>query len=154
MDLLDFVRGVHSWPKLYRLLSRLPEGSHLRADQLLDEKLAKHLLKEDLRREHLLRSAGKLDNSETEDPLAVRTSAGHTTEISLMMTLCELIQQLNSTLIAVNLPKGKRPPRVRPMPRPVSAYEVLRRRHEAEQVDSVVGQLLGGGLEIFDDSEG
>lgn len=108
---------------------------------------------QELQEESERRKNGEQDTPE-EAPLEVRSAAGHTAEISLMMTLCELIQQLNSTLIAVNLPKGKRAPRVRPMPRPVSALEVLRRRHEATQVDSVVDQLLGGGLEIFDDSEG
>lgn len=102
-------------------------------------------------------AAGKPDEGpdpEGEPKLKPRSSAGHTPEISLMMTLCELIQQLNSTLIAVNLPKGKRPPRVQRMPRPVSALDVLRRVHEDAQVSSALDQLLSGGLEIFDDSEG
>lgn len=151
MDLLDFVRGVHPWPKLYRLLGRLPEGSHYRADQLLDERLAKKLLKEEIERKK--QTVGRVDDETDEPPLEVRSSAGYTAEISLMMTLCELIQQLNSTLIAVNLPKGKRAPRIRPMPRPVSALDVLRRQYEEAQVSSVVDQLIAGGLEIFDDSE-
>ncbi|MBM4575300.1 hypothetical protein GS415_00745 [Rhodococcus hoagii] len=154
MDLLDFVRGVHPWAKMYRLIEKLPEGSHYRAQELLDQRLAAKLLKAELQQQ-----AGKPatpsreEEPEEKKPLKARSSVGHTPEISLMMTLCELIQQLNSTLIAVNLPKGKKPPRVRPMPRPVSALDVLRAEHEKAQVDSVVSQLISGGIEFFDDSE-
>lgn len=99
------------------------------------------------------RDLNSLEDEDDNHVLRPRTSAGHSAEISLMMTLCELIQQLNSTLIGVNLPKGKRPPRVRPMPRPVSALDVARQQHEESQVDSLMDQLFSGGLEIFDDSE-
>ncbi|MDE8648075.1 hypothetical protein PXH69_24150 [Rhodococcus qingshengii] len=150
MDLHDFFRGKLPWGKLYRLLGELPEGSHYRAAQLLDENIAKKLLARELAQKKLASADDEKNEEKERAEIKARSSAGHSPEISLMMTLCELIQQLNATLIAVNLPKGKKPPRVRPMPRPVSALEVLRAKHEKNKVDSVVGQLLSGGLSFID----
>lgn len=86
--------------------------------------------------------------SAADDEFVTRSPAGYTLEVNLLMTVCDLIQQLNSTLIGVNLPKGKRPPKVHPMPRAVTALDVLRRRSEAQEVDTAVTNLLAGQVEI------
>ena len=71
----------------------------------------------------------------------MRSSAGHTQEVSLLMNLSDQIQQLNSTLIAVNLPKGKRPPKVHPLPRPIGALEMKRAKAAEQAVDEALSQF-------------
>ena len=144
---MDFFRGAHPWPKLYRLLYALPPGSHYRNDQLQDEDLANHLFAQEVAAERLADLEPESDEKPDES-LKTRSSVGHTMEVSLMMTMCELIQQLNSTLIAVNLPKGKKPPKVRPMPRPVGRLDVLREQRERDQV-SIALDALFSDLQII-----
>ncbi|PBC38466.1 hypothetical protein CJ179_38330 [Rhodococcus sp. ACS1] len=137
MDLLDFFRGVYPWPKLYRILSRLPEGSEYRADQALDTELAEEYYAV------WAATQGPDQGKDGEDKKPqLRSSSGYSMQIQVLMAIADLIQQLNSTLIAVNLPKGKKPPKVRPMPRPVSAFDLVRARHEKDEVDNLLSILL------------
>ncbi|MGW4240905.1 hypothetical protein [Nocardia sp. NPDC004722] len=68
---------------------------------------------------------------EDADPV-MRSSAGYDLTTHLLLTIADRLQILNATLIAVNLPPGKNPPQPEPMPRPVSAVDVLRARQERE----------------------
>jgi hypothetical protein len=69
------------------------------------------------------------------------SSAGYTQETYLQMMIYEGIQQLISTLIAVNLPKGKKPPRVKPLPRPVSALDRERAKREMHEVEQAMAEM-------------
>ena len=83
-------------------------------------------------------------DSHTEDrtgELRVRSSHGHDQSVQLLTALCDLVQQLTVTTIGVNLPAGKSAPRLKPMPRPISAVEVERARRERDEVDSAMSDL-------------
>lgn len=137
LDLLDFFRGIHPWTKLYRILAKLPQGSWYRADLDLDPDLAKRLF--DIEEQQRARNGG---DSRVEEPRnQVRSSAGHDMTASLLMTVCDLLQQQTQTLIGVNLPKGKRPPKIHPMPRPISKLEVMRREREEDSVNEALSAL-------------
>ncbi|RDI65764.1 hypothetical protein [Nocardia pseudobrasiliensis] len=123
MDLLDFFRGSLPWTKLWRFLAQVPDGSRYRASQAMDLDLAEHILEvED-------ETGGVAAQSADEGPI-LRSSAGYDLNVQVLMTIADLIQQLNATLIAVNLPPDKSPPKIHPLPRPVSAVEVVRARRE------------------------
>lgn len=128
MDLLSFFRGELPWAKLARFLRQLPDGSRYRASQALDMDLAEHLVQLDDAEEERRLTAG----SDDADPL-MRSSAGYDLNAHLLLTIADRLQILNTTLIAVNLPPGKNPPQPEPMPRPVSAVDVLRARQERER---------------------
>ncbi len=90
--------------------------------------LAEHLVR--LEEANEAQQAGA--TSEDADPV-MRSSAGYDLNAHLLLTIADLLQNLNTTLIAVNLPPGKTPPRPEPMPRPVSAVDVIHSRRERER---------------------
>ncbi|WP_280404962.1 hypothetical protein [Nocardia brasiliensis] len=103
----------------------------------MDEELAKRIV--DI---EMIRQATGLDESPEIDALPkVSSSAGFSHEVYLLMMLCDYMQQLNATLIAVNLPKGKKPPKFRPVPRPVSAVDRERAKREKEVVEDTLAEL-------------
>ena len=82
------------------------------------------------------------DDSEVdEDDLRPTSSVGSTDELELLRVIADRLSVLNSTLIGVNLPKGKKPPKVHPYPRPVSALQVLRRQKEREDVHGMLRDI-------------
>lgn len=81
------------------------------------------------------------DESPEDEELSPTSAVGHTAEIELLMKITDWLQTLNSTLIGVNQARGKRPPRVRPHPRPVSAIQVLKREREKAAVRSMLADL-------------
>ncbi|WP_329405399.1 hypothetical protein OG563_26415 [Nocardia vinacea] len=142
MDLLDFFRGHLPWAKLGRFLKQLPAGSRYQAAMELDFDVAEH--------QYSLEKAEAAANSD--EPVAPPTleassSAGHDLTVQVLMTIADLIQQLQTTLIAVNMTEGK-PPTPALLPRPVSALQVVRARNDSEaEVDEVDNALalLGFG---------
>ncbi|MFC9995754.1 hypothetical protein [Nocardia sp. NPDC127526] len=133
MDLLSFFRGELPWAKLARFLRQLPDGSRYRASQAMDMDLAEHLVKLEEAEEAQRLTAP----AEDADPI-MRSSAGYDLSAHLLLTICDRLQILNATLIAVNLPPGKHPPQPEPMPRPVSAADVLRARHERDRAQDAM----------------
>ncbi|QDF15389.1 tail assembly chaperone [Gordonia phage Mollymur] len=144
LDLLDFFRGELPWPKLYRLLRKLPPGSRYKSALAQNMELAQLLLDMEDKESEDKWAADLLADDEEEKPeeeLSPTSAIGHTAEVELLMKIADWLQTLNSTLIGVNMPKGKRPPRVRPHPRPVSAIQVLRREREKAEVRNVLSGL-------------
>ncbi|MEV2222759.1 hypothetical protein AB0E01_23115 [Nocardia vinacea] len=139
MDLLDFFREVHPWPKLYRFLKRLPPGAHYKADLEMDEELAKRIV--DIEEATRNRFEDDDDDRSPDDIPDISSSANHTLEVHLLMAVCDYLQQLNSTLIAVNLPAGKSPPKVKPIERPVSAVDREKFLREKLAVEETLAEL-------------
>ncbi|MFI8976919.1 hypothetical protein ACIGO9_28835 [Nocardia asteroides] len=131
MDLLDFFRGVLPWSKLARFLKSLPPGSRYEAAMAMDFDVAEY--------QFAATQSAKSDGAKSPDPRT--SSAGHDLQVQTLMTIADLIQQLQVTLIAVNLPEGKQPPKLRLLPRPVSALDVVRARHAKSEVDSALADL-------------
>lgn len=138
MDLLDFFRGRLPWSKLARFLRQLPAGSRYQAAIDLDFDVAEH--------QYRLSKILEPDDAAQVTPQApeVSSSAGHDLSVQTLMVIADLIQQLQITLIAVNMVEGT-PPKPSPLPRPVSALEVVRARNEADQeineVDSALADM-------------
>jgi len=63
---------------------------------------------------------------------------GWTYERELLVGITEVLLSVRSTLIAVNTPKGKAPPKVKPLPRPRTAMD----RVEALQRQAARHELL------------
>lgn len=142
------MRGDRPWPLLHRFITGLPGESRYKSAIFTNEKLAEELVKaqrliDDVERERMLKSG--IAPPEEEEGEDVRTSptsfVGWTREADLLAQLNDSVKVLNSTLIGVNLPKGKRPPRVRPTPRPVSAVEAVRRRLDREEAKQALKEL-------------
>ncbi|WP_109523666.1 MULTISPECIES: hypothetical protein [Nocardia] len=136
MDLLDFFRGHLPWSKLGRFLKQLPAGSRYQADIEMDFDVAERRFAEE-------REAAEKAGDTVESPkLEPSSSAGHDLQVQMLMMIADYIQQLQLTLIGVNLPEGKTLPKPQYIPRPVPAIEVVRARHTAADDDAQVDVAL------------
>lgn len=117
----------------------LPQDSLFRADQALNFDLAESIINSEER----MTALEELEKSGVDDSAGktIRTSAGFTREVAALADIYDAVQSLRTTLISVNLPKGKNPPRQEPYPRPVSALDVLRDRRDAIEVDAELARL-------------
>ena len=104
----------------------------------MDPDLALSAIAAEEEREAAMQEPSEVDDKQIPE---MRTSAGYDLHAQLLTLIGDLIQQLNTTLIAVNLPKGKSPPKVHSLPRPVSAFEVEKARREFEAVDDTLRDL-------------
>ncbi|MFI5777032.1 hypothetical protein [Nocardia sp. NPDC051570] len=107
----------------------------------MDEGLAKHIL--DIRDTEERDAELYGDESETAPdglPL-ITSSAGYSIDSFLLLSVCDLLQQLITTLIAVNMPPGKSPPKVKPMQRPVSALDREKAVREQSAVDETLSEM-------------
>ncbi|MFE5290212.1 hypothetical protein ACFRAQ_35115 [Nocardia sp. NPDC056611] len=99
----------------------------------MDEGLANHIL--DVREVQDPHGEEKVSS----DGLPLMTSsAGYSIDSYLLLSVCDLLQQLITTLIAVN---GTSPPRVKPMQRPVSALDRAKATRERSAVDETLADL-------------
>ncbi|MGS2809392.1 hypothetical protein [Nocardia sp. MW-W600-9] len=123
------------WAKLARFLRQLPAGSRYQAAIDADFDIAEYTY---------ARQQLDAEDSPSEDESGpqVSTSAGYDLSVQTLMTIADLIQQLQATLIAVNLPEGKTPPKPRFLPRPVTALDVVRARHAVDEETDQVGDAL------------
>ncbi|ANA86202.1 tail assembly chaperone [Gordonia phage Lozinak] len=145
----EFMRGDRPWPLLYRFITGLPSHTRYKSAIFTNEELAEDLVKaqklvEQLERDRMLESGIAPPDEEegADDPRTSPTSfVGWTREADLLAQLNDSVKVLNSTLIGVNLPKGKRPPTVRPTPRPVSAVEAVRRRVDRDEAKQALKDL-------------
>lgn len=104
----------------------------------MDEDAARaRILAEKQDEESLDRLLEEID-SETNPKLKAIPSAGHTLVVELLMQIIDYLQVMNSTAIALKLPKGKKPPKPQARPRPRSAYEVLKKEDEANEVEETL----------------
>lgn len=82
------------------------------------------------------------DEDEIEDPRDTPTSSfGWDPGTHLLAQLNDSVKVLTATLIGVNLPRGKTPPKVKPTPRPVTAVEAVKRRKSREEAADALKQL-------------
>ncbi|WP_433662444.1 hypothetical protein ACQPW1_10000 [Nocardia sp. CA-128927] len=134
MDLLDFFRGELPWAKLIRFLRQLPDGSRYRAAQALDPGLAEHLL-------WLEENEPEGESPSSTKTLGPTSSAGYDLTARLLLTIGDLIQQNTATMVAINLPPKAQAPKVEPLPRPVSALDVLRAGRERDNLAVAMAEL-------------
>jgi hypothetical protein len=121
--LLDFFRGVHPWPQLYRLIDRLPTLSHFQRALADDDEVADAAL----RRGHGSRR-GRPPVTEWDQ------------FDELLATIADGVNSLRQTVIAVNTPKGKKVPPLTFAKRPLSAVERIERRRERAVLDEIVAK--------------
>lgn len=127
------------------MLSKLPRGSYYQADIELDPALGEALAAWDEHLEEIERQrelAGEDDEEAPEERDGIPTSsAGHTKEVELLCQVVDMLQVINNTNIGMNLPKGKKPPKFRPLPRPVSARQAIKHRRDREAVNEELAKL-------------
>ncbi|HEX5525170.1 MAG TPA: hypothetical protein VFX53_17125 [Pedococcus sp.] len=121
IDIHDFFRGTRSWVEFYRLIYRLPAYGHFKAGLLDNEDDAAELLKR--------------------GEAATFGMHGWTYERELLSSLVEAVRAMHSTLVAVNS-KGHKGFTVKPLPRPVTAMDRLKKRQRWHRHDELVAKVL------------
>lgn len=127
LDLLDWFRGRHPWPKLLRLAARLPAHSQYKAAAADDDDLAEQLA----------------DRAEGESAQAWMTMLGWTPERALLTALVEAVGDLTAITIAVNSEGGKVPDAPR-LPRPALALDRIEKRRAEQAREALLDKLLPG----------
>lgn len=123
-DLLDWFRGLHPWPQLFRIVDQLPALSRYRRAIADDDDLAREALALSLGIPGTVSRLPSLD--------------GWTEADELRATLLDGFHLIQHALIAVNTPKGKPPPKFNPTPRPRTATQRAElARRKAEHADMV-----------------
>ncbi|WP_019932340.1 hypothetical protein [Nocardia sp. BMG111209] len=104
---------------------RLPTGSHFRSALLMDLELAEERL--DLEDAHG-------DDDLDEAPTGPRPE-GYTLDTYMLMAIIDALHGVQATIIAA---AGADPPAVRPLPRPVSAVEIVREERRATSMQTLI----------------
>jgi hypothetical protein len=114
------------WRKLLNLIDGLPRDSAYAEAQSLDEDLAKELMKH--------------PEPERKDGPAFRMRE-HSAELEMLMRIFDRLGEVIQAQVAS---AGGKPPKIKPIPRPVTALEVLRNKQRWTKHRSVVSRVLPG----------
>lgn len=129
MDLLDWFRQVHPWGKLYRLLDQLPKWSRYKLLLADDDDLAE---------------LARTDAPGTSGDRRLRLSEWDPVE-ELRAELRDLGARVEAAIANANRPKGKRPIRPKPSPRPMTAAQRAERRADYHAHLDIVAKVLPRG---------
>lgn len=122
---------------MFRLIEHLPWHSAYKKALADDDEYAELLLARKRTAERALRAAGRAVPS---DPLI--SIADWDPEREQTAQLMDAIAVLRAAVIAPHMPRGKKPPKVRPAPRPDTALRRAERRAELEKHKSIVAKVL------------
>lgn len=123
--MLDFFRGVYSWAKLDRLIDRLMRmpRSQTQLDMAEDDEAAEEYLAEH----------GDKESASSRPSLAVWSP-----EVEY---LAGVVDRLGEVVAAVVASAGNKPPRIKPLPRPKSAFDRARERRAWRRHDALVAEV-------------
>lgn len=122
LDLIDFFRGEHSWRKLGNLVSRLPVSSAFMEARLNDPEIAEAILESD---------GG-------EGPPPRPSLADYSPEVAVMS---QAVNRLGEVVAAITWLGGGKPPRVTPLPTPLTGVDVARARREDRRHRELVDEV-------------
>lgn len=124
-DLLDFFRGRHPWPQLWRFLANgCPPESQYHAALAMDEEIG--------------RARAMQPRPETRGPIS---PAGYSLPVLLQLRVIDLLKEVMRVIPASF--SGKMPPPFPPEPRPQTAEERIRDEIETLNLNSAIDLLLG-----------
>ncbi|WP_330185004.1 hypothetical protein OHB26_16315 [Nocardia sp. NBC_01503] len=104
---------------------RLPTGSHYRSAVLMDYELA----------EERLDAEEQLGEDHEEDVPSGPRPEGYTLDTYMLMAIIDALNGVQATIIAA---AGSDPPTVRPLPRPLSAVEIVREERRAGSMQALI----------------
>lgn len=127
------MRGDLPWGKFHRLLEHLPEFGRYKLAVADDDELAAAILAH-------RRNAPAPTGSGRRVPLMSWTE-----QRELAATLTDLLTSLRLQILAGQLPRGKKPPKVPPAARPRTALQRVEARSDLARHRLIVSQVLPRG---------
>lgn len=126
LDLLDFFRGQYSWAKLDRLIDRLMRmpRSQVQLEMAEDDEAAEEYLAE---------------HGDTESVSSRPSLAVWSPEVEYLAAVVDRLGEVIQAVVST-VPKAK-PPRIRPLPRPKSAFDRARERRAWRRHDALVAEV-------------
>lgn len=118
MDLLDFFRGRYSWRKLANLIRRLPPSSLTTEAMANDEELAEQLRPPEGR--------------------GLPRLSEYTAEVARLDVLADRLGELISVVVQV---VGGKAPRIKPAPRPETAFDRVLRRRTEDRIGDLIAEV-------------
>ncbi len=107
----------------------MPHGSQYRSALATDRELAEQLL------------AAEDESSDSADDSAGPRPEGYTIDSYLLLSVIDALQGVQAAVIAA---AGGEPPRIQPMPRPVSALESVRDEQRDRSMRQLIDQFTSG----------
>lgn len=135
MDILDFFRGRYSFAKLRRLIRQLPRRSRLQLALAEDDEFADRML----------------DDGADDISSSAPSLGDWTPEVAY---LASVVDRLGEVVSAVLSSSGRKPPKMKPLERPRTAFDRARRRRTRAGVDSLVAEVRQAQRRRSGDSEG
>lgn len=112
------------WRRLLNIIDHLPRNSAYREAVAEDEDLARQLLKV---------------KPPDDDAVPVRRMSDWSAEVEMLTAVLDRLGELVQAVAALG---GAKPRRVQPAPRPVTAFERVRRNRRADQHRALVSRVL------------
>lgn len=125
------------WRTIWSLKDRLPHGSQYRSALAMDRELAEQLLAAE-------QAEAELDLYEEAEAASGPTPEGYTIDSYLLLSIIDALQGVQAAVIAA---AGGDPPRVTPMPRPVTAVDIVRDAQRDESMQDLIDQFTGSTWE-------
>ncbi|MEU4809444.1 hypothetical protein AB0H20_09595 [Nocardia fluminea] len=116
---------------------RLPHGSQYRSALAMDQELAEQMLAAE-------QAEDELDLYEEKTEPAGPTPEGYTIDSYLLLSIIDALQGVQAAVIAA---AGGDPPRVSPMPRPVTAVDIARDAQRDESMQNLIDEFTASTWE-------
>ncbi|PKV78895.1 hypothetical protein [Nocardia fluminea] len=125
------------WRTIWALKDRLPHGSQYRSALAMDQELAEQMLAAE-------QSEADLDLYEEKVEPSGPTPEGYTIDSYLLLSIIDALQGVQAAVIAA---AGGDPPRVTPMPRPVTAVDLVRDAQRDESMQNLIDEFTASTWE-------
>ncbi|MEV0251164.1 hypothetical protein AB0H76_31545 [Nocardia sp. NPDC050712] len=125
------------WRTIWFLKDRLPHGSQYRSALAMDRELAEQMLAAE-------QAEAELDLYEEKAETTGPTPEGYSIDSYLLLSIIDALQGVQAAVIAA---AGGDPPRLSPMPRPVTAVDIVRDAQRDESMQGLIDQFTGSTWE-------
>ncbi|WP_306363377.1 hypothetical protein [Nocardia sp. CC227C] len=122
---------TRDWRTIWAFKDRLPHGSHYRAALAMDRELAEQMVAAE-------EAEATLDLYEEAAQPSGTTPEGYTIDSYLLLSVIDALQGVQAAVIAA---AGGDPPTIKPMPRPVTAADIVRDEHRDRSMQRLIDEF-------------
>lgn len=128
---------TRDWRTIWALKDRLPHGSQYRSALAMDRELAEQMLAAE-------QAEAELDLYEEAEGPSGPNPEGYTIDSYLLLSIIDALQGVQAAVIAA---AGGDPPRLTPMPRPVTAVDIVRDAQRDQSMQNLIDEFTASTWE-------